>query len=124
MLKVEYKVINLNLVSFFPLRFSFPTYLCFFWVFSGLTLVLENTQGYGKPVIKITDHTDDRKQGLRAILPRSGGRAQLLSVPRVITNLCSLPRSLTPLLSIRPAFLGQSERQSNDDVEDVFNSNC
>lgn len=40
--------------------------------FSDLTLVLENTQGYGKPVIKITDHTDDRKQGLRGILSRSG----------------------------------------------------
>lgn len=41
-------------------------------VFSDLTLLLENTQGYGKPVIKITDHTEDRKQGLRACLSRSG----------------------------------------------------
>lgn len=78
----------------------------------GLTLVLKNTQGYGKLVIKITDHTDDRKWGLRAILSRSGGRAQLLSVPRVITNLGSLPRSLAFLLSVGPTFLGQSERQS------------
>lgn len=76
-------------------------------------------------MIKITDHTDDRKQGLRAILSRSGGWVGPTAFRSKGYHKLVFTSSFSGSVAFLKAYLPeQSERKSGDDIEDVFISKC